>query len=234
MDKQSRKREFKQLRPLLDAIAAGIAGQFGPNCEVVVHDITDGLEKTVAIIYNGQVSGRKIGDGASETVLEALRNNDIRDRYGYFTNTRDGRMLKSTTINIRGTDGTVLAAICINFDISDLALAARSLNEFLAAEEPPTPLGAEAISSNVNELLDQLIEESHRYIGKPIAAMTRQDKTEAIRYLDRKGALLIKKSSERIARYYGISKYTLYNYLGETAKEKEAPTPAFGHGPNDG
>jgi predicted transcriptional regulator YheO len=221
MDKQTRQREFKALKPTLDAVAAGIAGQFGSNCEVAIHDITNGLEKTVSIIYNGHVTGRKIGDGASETVLEALRDKDIHDRHGYFTNTKDGRMLKSSTINVRGSDGTVLAVICINFDISDFTLANRALNEFISVEESGKGEGAgatEAIPSNVNDLLDQLIEESRRYIGKPISAMTKEEKTEAIRYLDRKGALLIKKSSDRIAKYYGISKYTLYNYLNGEAE----------------
>ncbi|MDR2108530.1 MAG: helix-turn-helix transcriptional regulator, partial [Coriobacteriales bacterium] len=211
------KREFQQLKPMLDAIAAGIAGQFGANCEVVVHDITVGLEKTVAIIYNGHVTGRKIGDGATETVLEALRNKDIIDRHGYITNTRDGKMLKSSTTNIHGSDGTVLAVLCINYDISEFMLAQRAFSGFLPVEDGADKSGT--IPSSVSDLLEQLIEESRAYIGKPVAAMTKEEKSRAIRYLEDRGALMIKKSSERIANYYGISRYTLYNYLGETSQQ---------------
>jgi predicted transcriptional regulator YheO len=213
MDKQTRKRELKALKPMLDAVAAGIAGQFGANCEVAVHDLTDGLEKTVAIIYNGHVSGRKVGDGASETVLEALKDKSVGDRHGYLTSTQDGKMLKSSTINVHGSDGTVLAIICINYDISDFTLSQRTLNEFLKTEDSSGK--QETIPSNVSDLLEQLIEESREVIGKPVSAMTKEDKAQAIRYLDERGALLIKKSSERISAYYGISRYTLYNYLGQ-------------------
>ncbi|MDR1422309.1 MAG: helix-turn-helix transcriptional regulator [Coriobacteriales bacterium] len=224
----SNKHEFRQLKPMLEQVAAGIAGQFGSNCEVLVHDLTNGITKTVAVVKNGHVTGRKVGDGPSQTALEAIRNPDIRDRYGYLINSKDGQMLKSSTINIRGQSGDVLAVICINHDISDLTMASRALGELLTtdADNGRTAEGAklsdpDGISSNVGDLLDQIIEESHRYIGKPVNAMSREDKIEAIRYLDRKGALLIKKSSDAIAEYYGISKYTLYNYLGRSNDSKD-------------
>lgn len=212
MDKQDLKREFKQLKPMLDAVAAGIAMQFGANCEVAVHDLTDGLDNTVAILYNGHVTGRKVGDGATEIVLEALKNKDVSDRYAYLTHTKDGKMLKSSSIIIHGSKDAVLAVICINYDISDFTLATRALSDFLTIDGDSNK--SDAIPTNVNDLLEQLIEESREVIGKPVSAMTKEEKTRAIRYLDQRGALLIKKSSERISAYYGISKYTLYNYLG--------------------
>ena len=36
---------------------------------------------------------------------------------------------------------------------------------------------------------------------------------KAIRYLSNSGALLITKSGDKIAKHFGISKYTLYSYL---------------------
>lgn len=208
--------DFQQIKPMLEGIAKGIARHFGSNCEVAIHDTTHGIADTIAIIENGHVTGRKVGDGPSETVLEALKNKDIEDRYAYIINSKDGKMIKSSTINLHDANGDVIAVLCLNFDISDFAMANRLLNNFLAAD--PGALSPSAIPDNISDLLDQLIEESHSYIGKPISAMTREDKTEAIKYLDRKGALLIKKSSERICEYYGISKYTLYNYLGESTE----------------
>ncbi|MDR1015200.1 MAG: helix-turn-helix transcriptional regulator [Coriobacteriales bacterium] len=204
--------EFEQIRPILSRIAIGLARHFGPECEVVIHDTTHGADGTIAVIENGHVTGRKVGDSASETVLEALKNRDISDRYSYVTNTKDGKMLKSSTINLHNEAGEVVAVVCLNYDISRLMLADRSLQGLLSVEDGGQ--GAATIPDNVNDLLDQLIDESHRLVGKPIAFMTKEEKAEAIRFLDSKGALLIKKSSERIANYYGISKYTLYNYLG--------------------
>jgi predicted transcriptional regulator YheO len=213
---------LKTLMPLLQRIAAGIARQFGSNCEVIIHDLTKGITNTIAVIENGHVTGRKVGDGASEAVLEALKNKDIGDRYSYFANTKGGKRLKCSTVYIRDDAGEVVALLCINYDISDFEMANRSLNEFLTVEEDSSFV--EGIPENVNDLLDLLIEESHRFIGKPIVAMTKEDKKQAIQYLNQKGALLIKKSSERISAYYGISKFTLYNYLNDTEESTETNT----------
>ena len=48
-------------------LAKGIASQFGPNCEVVVHDLaTNDPERSIVAIENGHVTGRKVGDGPSQ------------------------------------------------------------------------------------------------------------------------------------------------------------------------
>ena len=205
------KQGYQQFKPFLEDIAVGIARQFGSNCEVAIHDTTHGVDHSIAFIENGHVTGRQVGDSASETVLKALKDKDVENRFGYITNSKDGRMLRSSTINIRNDEGEVVAVLCINFDISDLVLAKRSLDELAMVED----LGQETVTipGDVNNLLDQLIDESHKLIGKPISAMTKEDKMRAIQFLDKKGALLVMKSSGRISDYYGISKYTLYNYL---------------------
>ena len=69
------------------------------------------------------------------------------------------------------------------------------------------------ITHNVNDLLDDLINQSDRLVGKPVALMTKEDKVRAIRFLNDHGALLITKSGDKIANHFGISKYTLYSYL---------------------
>ena len=220
----AQKQDFESIRPVLQGLATGLSRHFGPNCEVAIHDTTQGVDSTLAIIENGHVTGRKVGDSASETVLNAIKDRDIADRFGYIANTKDGRMLKSSTINIRNDEGDVIAVIGINYDISDFVLAKHSLDDFLAVED--THQGTVTILDDVNDLLEQLIEESRRLIGKPVSSMTKEDKTRALEYLDKKGALLIKKSSGRIAEYYGISKYTLYNYLNGYMTGSEGDAPA--------
>ena len=43
--------------------------------------------------------------------------------------------------------------------------------------------------------------------------MTKDDKIQAIQFLNRSGAFLITKSGDKISKYFGISKYTLYSYI---------------------
>jgi predicted transcriptional regulator YheO len=211
------------MKPMLAKVAKGIAAQFGPNCEVLVHDLTKkSSRKTIAIIENGQVTGRKVGDDASEIVLEAIRKQTVSEHFNYIRHTSDGRMLKSSTIPLAGQDKkTIVALFCINYDISDLVLANNTLTEFIAASKEDDDF--DTIVTNVNDMLDGLIREAHKLIGKPVSKMTKEDKVRAILYLDEKGALLIKKSSERIAKFFGISKYTLYNYLEKRADPENPP-----------
>lgn len=89
-------------------LAHGLALQFGPNCEVVVHDLeTEDVDHSIVVIENGHVSGRKLGDGPSHIVFESMREGttDVHDREPYLTKTTDGKLLKSSTIFIRNDEG---------------------------------------------------------------------------------------------------------------------------------
>ena len=70
-----------------------------------------------------------------------------------------------------------------------------------------------SLGGNALEILDDLIEQSDRLIGKPVALMSKEDKVRAIHFLNEHGALLVTKSGDKIAKHFGISKYTLYSYL---------------------
>jgi len=212
----------KHLRQFLSQLAYGIAQQFGPQCEVAVHDLTQGSEVTIFAIENGHVTGRRVGDGASEIVLSALKEpGRVENQFNYHTRTPDGRLLKSSSIYLRDEAGQVVALLGINYDITSMFHAAGVLNQFIAAQEngreEPEDMGM--IFSDVGELLDCLIEKSCEYVGKPVAMMTKEDKIKAIHYLDEKGAFLIKKAGDRVSKFYDISKYTLYNYLDAEISE---------------
>jgi len=200
----------------LSRLAKGIAAQFGSDCEVLVHSISDqSAEHSIVAIENGHVSGRKIGDGPSPIVLEQLvGEGSPEDRINYFTKNPEGKILKSSTIFIKDEEGRVDAVFSINFDISRLSIVSGAVNELISA---PTAENAEPprIAQNVSDLLDELIEQSVALVGKPVSLMTKNDKVMAIRYLNQKGALLITKSGDKIAKFFGISKYTLYSYLDE-------------------
>ena len=74
---------------------------------------------------------------------------------------------------------------------------------------------------NVNDVLDDLIQQSVAMIGKPVALMNKDDKIRAIQFLNESGAFLITKSGDKVAKYFGISKYTLYSYIDANKKQEE-------------
>lgn len=50
--------------------------------------------------------------------------------------------------------------------------------------------------------------------------MSKEDKVRAIHFLNEHGALLVTKSGDKIAKHFGISKYTLYSYLDVKLEER--------------
>ena len=151
-------------------------------------------------------------------VLEAVRgeNSQLQDHLSYLTKTRDGKILKSTTIYSRDDDGDPIGIFGINYDITLMLAMETALKQFTATEkEEKEP---EAISRNVSDLLDELIEQSVKIVGKPVALMTKEDKVKAVQFLNETGAFLITKSGDKVCKFFGISKYTLYSYIDE-AKE---------------
>ena len=204
---------------LLRQVAAGIAAQFGSDCEVAIHDLSRDPDRSIVFIANGHVSGRKVGDGASTVVMEQLRTQDPepRDHLCYLTKTPDGKILKSSTVYIRDRKGRVSAILSINYDISRLILMEEALRNLTSTGEE-VPSEPEKIT-NVSDLLDELIQQSVALVGKPAAVMNKDDKVKAIQFLSQNGAFLITKSGDKVSKYFGISKYTLYSYIDMNKQE---------------
>ena len=206
-------------------LAHALALQFGSGCEVVVHDLeaADPSHSIVAI-ENGHVTGRKLGDGPSHVVLEALHAGEERleDRLAYLTKTADGKILKSSTVFIRDDHGRTVGIFAVNYDITILRAMGDTIAEVVGTG-PSAPREPEPIVRSVADLLDDLIEQSVQLVGTPVALRTKEEKVRAIRYLNDTGAFLITKSGPKVCKYFGISKYTLYNYLDEAraAGEKD-------------
>ena len=180
---------------------------------MVIHDLgSRDSDSTIAAIENGHVTGRRVGDGASQVVLDQVMDKEAQpeDRLRYLTKTPDGKILKSSTMYIRGKNGKVSAILSINYDISALLMVESAVSEITKTQdgdrEPQKIV-------NVSDLLDELIAQSVALVGKPAALMNKEDKMKAIGFLSQNGAFLVTKSGDKIAKYFGISKYTLYSYI---------------------
>ena len=207
---------------LCKQLARGIARQFGNNCEVVVHDLSgEDSEHSVVVIENGHVTGRRLGDGPSHVVWEALKADpkNLQDRLAYLTRTEDGKILKSSTMYVRDDEGKPVGIFAINYDITMMKAMEETLSMFTGTEE--TTQEPQTITHNVNDLLDELIKQSAQLVGKPVALMTKDDKVKAIRFLNESGAFLITKAGQRVCNFFGISKYTLYSYIDESKSDKD-------------
>ncbi len=206
----------------LKQMAKALSVQFGKDCEIVIHDLTrKSLGKSIVHVENGHVTNRKIGDGPSQIVLEALKKDPakIQDRLGYLTRTADGRTLKSSTVFVRDDAGEKIPYIfSINYDITSLLYLQDAIHALISEEPKEESPGRQTaqpgkIHTNVADILDDLIAQSVALVGKPASLMTKDEKVEAIQFLNNSGAFLITKSGDKVSQYFGISKYTLYSYI---------------------
>lgn len=202
----------------LTLIANAISSQFGNNCEVAIFDLKDeNPENTLYYIVNGKVTGRKHGDSPSKIVLESMEKikdgQELANRFSYRTKTSDGRILKSSTVFLKDEDGNDRYMMAINYDITGLLYMEENISQLTKIESVNgSPSEEISIPGTVGDLLDDLLKQSAKLIGKEPTLMTKEEKIKAIRYLNDAGAFLIMKSGDRIAEFFGLSKYTLYSY----------------------
>lgn len=205
---------------LFKRIIKGIAMQFGVNCEVVLHDLSLPYDRTIVAIENGHVTNRKIGDSSTNLGLEVLRGTkEGIDCYNYVNHTTSGRVLRSSSVYINDKQGNICGSICMNFDVTDLLVAEHSISYLANLGENNAQ--QEYFTGNINEMLDMLLDECIKKLGKNIDDMTKDDKVAAVKFLDEKGVFLVKKSTDKVASFFNISKFTLYNYLDEIRETKK-------------
>ena len=189
--------------------------QLGNNTEVVLLDLTKEYGSMIVDIRNGHITGRKIGGTGSNMGLEVLAGTVKNgNRYNYITKSKDNKILRSSTLYIRDDEENVIGCLCINTDITESVKFEAFLKEFnqynFDSGELESP---EIFAQDVNQVLEFLIQEGQKLVGKPAAVMSKNEKIQFLKYLNDKGAFLITKSGEKIQEIMGISKYTMYNYL---------------------
>ena len=219
------------LRP----VARGIARTFGELCEVVIHDFSDPEHSIVWI--EGDVTKRSIGGSVTEIGLALIRGGDRQeDLIGYARNTKDGKVLRFSTILLRDPKGHVFGCLCINLDITQV-LGFRKAITRLVPEIGGPPLSVK-FTDQIDEVLGRIVEEALAEHSKPARMMSREERLSLIAALDRRGAFQIQRGVPTIAQLLGVSRTTIYKYLDETRsslRESAKPSPALSaNGKGDG
>ena len=208
-DNQMDAQLFQSLKQIADAITM----TFGRNCEVAIHDISN-LRRSLCYV-SGNITGRSIGAPATDLLVKEIQKNghQIRDMYNYKTTTKNGRAVKSTTIFLRDPGEKVTAALCINFDTTDIFNAMQALSPFLHTNEDEGHGIKETFASSVPETVEALFNQAVLEIGKQPATMSTKEKLELTDLLEQSGAFQLKGAVQQIAALTGVSKFTIYNYL---------------------
>ncbi|WP_022882266.1 helix-turn-helix transcriptional regulator [Gryllotalpicola ginsengisoli] len=230
-------------------------GRSLPACsEVVLHDLSR-LPNSIVAIY-GDVTGRTVGDPATDLLLKTTVSQQMDDVVGYETQLEDGRTLRSSTMLIRDVAGTPVAALCINSDISvwesvsriaeimlghgtSAASAAgraapvlrpvdrsRSDDSAPSAAASTTSGPSEVFVRDVDELAALLLKQALDEAGVPPELMQKRHKIAVVRSLKARGMFLLRDAVETIAAALGVTRFTIYNYLNEIESEDEGASTA--------
>lgn len=207
------------LHPIMKSMMSlveGIANTFGKNCEVILHDIRNPQSSIIAIA-NGHITGRTVGSPMSEYGLATLRKGQFdKPVVNYKKKTKDGKLLKSSSLFIKDEDGKLIGFLCINYDISELTIAKNIINDLTnIIEENFYEDSDESYGTTVNEMLGSIVNKTLESVGKPVAFISKEEKVNIVQLLDDKGVFLIKGAIDYVAKVLCVSRYTVYNYLDE-------------------
>lgn len=208
--------EYALLFKALGVMTETIAGTFGADCEVALHDLRHPRTSVIKVV-NGHVTNRSVGQGIRDLVgilrSPRFKNDQL---INYTLRPESGKTIKSSTALIRDMEGEVLAAVCINFDVTQLRLASNSLDELTRAAdmaEEEAPVDQEP--PDVTQTLEQLIRNTIAEYARPNGSVTKEERLKVVQFLDGRGAFLIKGALDRIADALGVSRYSIYKYLEE-------------------
>ena len=148
----------------------------GKDVELVLHNLSithDSYEHTITDIRNGHITNRKIGDCGDDDGLQAVRGMlNVNDTFNEFMHTETGRILRCSSMYIRDDENRVIGSICLNQDITRAVEAERFLRDYNMYRI----CNAGIFTTDINSVLDDLIQEAIVLIGKPVSEMKREDK----------------------------------------------------------
>jgi selenocysteine lyase/cysteine desulfurase/predicted transcriptional regulator YheO len=182
------------LVPTVNSLAAAL----GPGTEVVLHDLGALPNSIVAIA--GDLTGREVGGPMTDLLLGLVRRGTTQDLTNYETYAPDGRVIRSSTVFLRDSDGVAVGCLCVNSDQAGVGRAERVV---------------EAFPGDVDTLQRLLVERAVADVDVPVPLMKKAHKSTVVRVLDDAGYFLIKDSVDHLAGALDVTRYTIYNYLNE-------------------
>ncbi|WP_113703247.1 helix-turn-helix transcriptional regulator [Nonomuraea lactucae] len=215
-------REQDAVLAALAPVVDGIVATLGSFCEVVVHDFRRPEASVVAIA--GSVTGRGVGGSMSEIGMGILaRGDEAGDQLNYVTRTQDGKLVKSSTMVLRDSAGTVFGALCVNLDITAVTQAHQLIGQ-LAGLAGPATVPTTTFSDDIDSVVHAIVDAHQLGLRRPWAELNRQERLELFRNLDERGVFAMRRSVTQVATRLGISRASAYTYLSQArALDGNAP-----------
>ncbi|MFE3599580.1 transcriptional regulator [Streptomyces sp. NPDC059096] len=203
--------EDEHLLAEAEKIAQALGRMFPGICEVVLHDLRD-PDHAIRHIENN-LSGRRAGEPATELGLARIDDPRYPDVVQNYANRfPDGRPAKSTSIGIRNSAGTYVAALCLNLDISTLSPLTLTLANLVATGPGNRDVPLESLRARSRRELRDIVEQAAAERSTTPRALPREAKKELVRRLYEDGHFEARNAAQAVADLLGISRASVYAY----------------------
>ncbi|PWM36114.1 MAG: YheO-like PAS domain protein [Clostridiales bacterium] len=201
-------------------IADFIQAMTGPNCEVVIHDLSD-LSHSIIYITSPGVTGRMVGGTITDYLLGLFTERQYEQKDFLVNYTGRGpknRLLRCSTYFIR-EEGELIGLMCVNIDISELIHAREVLDAALMIDESQLPehRAKEDFTLSVGEIIAHAISEAT--MGADASTLSPEQKCRVVQDLSGRGVFLVKGTIPSVAGLLGVSEQTVYRYIGKMKNE---------------
>nr|WP_232313307.1 PAS domain-containing protein [Enterovibrio coralii] len=200
-------------------LADTIADFIGPHCEVVIHSF-ESLEKSVVKIVNGHHTGREVGSPITDLGLRMLsafeKTGNVTPK-SYFTESKEGALLKSTTCILEGEEGRPIGMFCINMNLSfPFPEIIKTLMPDMAHSSMSV---SENFSASAGDVIDQALNQAIVEVEGDVS-ITPKGKNKAItKLLFENGIFELKEATAIVSERLGITRHAIYKYLREYKSE---------------
>lgn len=197
-------------------MAEAIGDMMAPVMEVAVHDLRR-PDSSIIAIYNGHLTGREEGDGATDLGLRRLKGEDLPDKMiGYANETPDGTKMKSSSLAIRDEDGELIGALCLNLDISYFEQYGKFIEQLISTHESEhlddgEDFGATTPREDIRDAIDQ-VRISKGWMGQ---SLSNDQKRTVVEHLYRQGHFKKRGAVTIISDFLGLTRPSIYNYKND-------------------
>ncbi|MGF1685113.1 PAS domain-containing protein [Photobacterium japonica] len=196
-------------------LAETIADFIGPHSEVVIHSF-ESFDKSVVKIVNGHHTGRKLGSPITDLGLRMIsafeKTGEVTPK-SYFTQGKDGALLKSTTCILAGEEGKPIGMFCINMNLS---FPFPEIIKTLMPDIGHSNIGvSENFSACANDVINQALDHAITDIEHDSAVNLKRKNKAITKQLFDNGIFELKESTAIVSERLGITRHAIYKYLRE-------------------
>ncbi|PKH85062.1 helix-turn-helix transcriptional regulator [Psychrobacter sp. 4Bb] len=200
-------------------LADTIADLIGPHCEIVIHSFAS-FEQSVVKIVNGHHTGRTVYSPITDVGLKMLsqfkKTGEVAPK-SYFTTSKGGALLKSTTCVLAGEAGKPIGLFCINMNLS---CPFPEIIQTLMPDMANLHAGInENFSSSATDVIEQALNNAVLEVDND-PSVNQKGRNKAItKVLLENEIFEFKEATAMVSEHLGITRHAIYKYIREFKSE---------------